>query len=110
MAGIALLTLGVFHWVIDVAGFSRWSKPLVILGLNPIAIYVLSEVIDTALRSMNLSMAKGHEISCQLFLFNNFCIPLAEVKTASMLYAVGILIGMYVVAWVLWRRRIFIKV
>jgi len=110
MAGVALLTLGFFHWFIDVAGFSRWPKPLIILGLNPIAIYVLSEVIDTALRSMNLAMSKGHEITCQLFLFNSFCIPVGEVKTASMLYALGILIGMYLVAWILWRRRIFIKV
>lgn len=110
MAGLALLCLGFFHWFIDVEGFLGWARPLVILGLNPITVYVLSEVVDTTLRSLDLSIAKGHTMSCQLFLFNTFCIPLADAKIASMLYALGILMAMLLVAWIMWRRRIFIKV
>ena len=110
MAGFALVFLAFFHWLIDIADFSRWAKPFIILGLNPITIYVLSEVLDTTLRTMNIGMAKGTQVSCQLFLFRSFCIPLAEAETASMLYALGILMCMLLVAWIMWRKRLFIKV
>lgn len=109
MAGLALVFLAIFHWLIDVAGVSRWAKPFIILGLNPITIYVLSEVFDNLLRSLDL-VSKGNKMSCQLFLFQSFCIPLAEEKTASVLYALGILMCMFVVAWLMWRKRLFIKV
>ncbi len=58
MAGLALLCLSFFHLLIDIAGFSRWAKPFIVLGLNPIAIYVLSIILDTTLRSMNLTVSK----------------------------------------------------
>ena len=42
MAGLALVCLAFFYWSIDMAGYPRWPKPLIVLGLNPISIYVLS--------------------------------------------------------------------
>jgi predicted acyltransferase len=110
MAGLALVFLAFFHWLIDIADFSRWAKPFIILGLNPITIYVLSEMLDVTLRGLDLVVHKGREMSCQLFLFRSLCIPFGEAKIASLLYALGILLCMYVVAWIMWRKRIFIKV
>jgi predicted acyltransferase len=110
MAGLALVFLAFFHWLIDVAGFSRWAKPFIILGLNPITIYVLSEAFDTTLRTMQIGLTRGKEISCQIYLFRSFCIPLADAKAASLLYALGILVCMLLVAWLMWRKRLFIKV
>jgi len=110
MAGLALVCLGFFHWLIDVVRFSRWTKPLVILGLNPITVYVLSEVLDSTLRIVNLTIPKGRGISCQLYAFKSFCALLRKPETASLLYALGILLSMYLVAWIMWRKRIFVKV
>jgi len=111
MAGLALVVLAFFHWLIDIAGFSRWAKPFIILGLNPITIYMLSEVFDTTLRSLDLIVSPGNPaVSCQIYLFQSFCIPLADAKAASMLYALWILLCMLLVAWIMWRKRIFIKV
>jgi predicted acyltransferase len=110
MAGLALLCLSFFHWLIDTAGFSRWAKPFIVLGLNPIAIYVLSIILDTTLRSMNLTISKGATTTCKYYLFSTFCIPFADLATASLLYALGILLSMFLVAWIMWRNRLFIKV
>ena len=46
MAGIALVAFAFFYWSIDILGAEGWAKPLVIFGVNPIAIYFLSEVLD----------------------------------------------------------------
>jgi len=45
-AGWSAILLAAFYWVIDVKGRSRWAQPLVWIGLNPITIYLLGNVID----------------------------------------------------------------
>ena len=109
MAGVALVCLAFFYWLIDIADFSRWAKPLIILGLNPITVYVLSEVLDTTLRVLNLPMALALEIDCQTYLFKSLCTPVAESETASLLYALLTLLFMYLIAWIMWRKRLFIR-
>ena len=37
--------LAAFYWVIDVAGYRRWSFPLVVVGMNSIAIYLMSQLM-----------------------------------------------------------------
>jgi len=37
--------LGAFYAVIDVAGYRRWSSPLVVVGMNSIAIYLMSQLM-----------------------------------------------------------------
>jgi len=44
--GWSALLLGFFYWVIDVKGWRRWAFPFVVIGLNPITIYVLQSVFD----------------------------------------------------------------
>ncbi|MGA2939483.1 MAG: heparan-alpha-glucosaminide N-acetyltransferase domain-containing protein [Syntrophobacteraceae bacterium] len=110
MAGMALVCLAFFHWSIDVADFSRWAKPFIILGLNPIAVYVLSEVFDTTLRILNLPMVLAQNIDCQSYVFNSLCSPIAKSETASLLYALLTLLFMFLIAWIMWRKRLFITI
>ncbi|HWD37493.1 MAG TPA: DUF5009 domain-containing protein [Fimbriimonas sp.] len=44
--GASLLLLSLFYWIIDVKGWKKWSFPLVVIGLNPITIYLLSAIVD----------------------------------------------------------------
>ncbi len=110
MAGVAVVCLAFFYWLIDIADFSRWAKPFIILGLNPITVYVLSEVFDTTLRTLNLPKAMAQDIDCQSYLFKSLCTPFAKSETASLLYALMTLLFMYLIAWVMWRKRVFIRV
>lgn len=45
-AGCAVLMLAVFFWMIDVTGHRRWAFPLVIVGMNSIAIYCIANIFD----------------------------------------------------------------
>ena len=110
MAGVALVCLAFFHWLIDIEQFSRWATPFIILGLNPITVYVLSEVFDTTLRILNLPMALARDIDCQAYLFKSLCTPIANSETASLLYGLLTLLFMYLIAWIMWRKRFFIKI
>lgn len=37
--------LAAFYWVIDLRGWTRWSWPLVVVGMNSITIYVMSQLM-----------------------------------------------------------------
>lgn len=44
--GISFLLLGVFYWLIDVRQYQKWSFFFVVIGLNPITIYMLAQLIN----------------------------------------------------------------
>jgi heparan-alpha-glucosaminide N-acetyltransferase len=45
-AGWCFVLLAVFYFVIDIKGYKTWAFPLVVIGMNSIAIYCLSHLID----------------------------------------------------------------
>ncbi|WP_299666570.1 DUF5009 domain-containing protein [uncultured Polaribacter sp.] len=45
-SGICFLLLALFYWIIDVKGYTKWTKPLKIIGINAITAYVISHVIN----------------------------------------------------------------
>ncbi len=59
-AGLALQTLAVCYWLIDIRGVGTWSRPFAILGRNAITAYVLSGLIARL-----LAMAYWHDASAR---------------------------------------------
>gem|GEM_PF-5538445 len=96
MAGVALLSLVLFHWLIDIADLSRWAKPFIILGLNPITVYVLSQVFDTTLWILNQLMFLACVIDYELYFFKGFRTPIAKPETAALLHPLMIFCGFFV--------------
>jgi predicted acyltransferase len=45
-AGWSLILLALFYWIIDVRGWRKWAFPFVVIGLNPITIYVAQALFD----------------------------------------------------------------
>ena len=44
--GLSMFLLALFYWLIDVRGYRKWVFPFVVIGLNPITIYVAQGVFD----------------------------------------------------------------
>ena len=44
--GWSMLLLALFYWIIDVRGWRVWAFPFVVIGLNPITIYVVQGLFD----------------------------------------------------------------
>lgn len=44
--GWCMLLFALFYWVIDVKGWKKWSFWLIVIGLNPLLIYVVQELFD----------------------------------------------------------------
>ena len=109
-AGLALLTLGVCYWLIDVKRMSWWTKPFVIFGVNALALYVFSGILSNLLGAIAIVSADGTSISLQEWIYNTLFLSWADPINASLLYGLAYVGFWLLMMWVLYRKRIFIKV
>jgi predicted acyltransferase len=84
-------------------------KPLVIMGMNAITVYLVSELLEVLLNAVH-SSSGGHTITVREWLFQTLFAPLASPVNASLLYAIAYTLLMYAVAYVMYRRRWFVRV
>lgn len=108
-AGLALLALGVCYWLIDLKRYQAWSRAVVIFGMNSIAIFVLSGIIGRLL-TIRIDL-DAKPATLKSFIYDHIFKPvgLSAVNT-SLLYALTWIALMFAIAWLLYRKRIFIKV
>jgi predicted acyltransferase len=107
--GAAAVSLAACYWVIDVKGWRRWAAPFVILGMNAIALFMLSGLLAKTLGLIKWADAAGKPISLHGYLYGHWVAPLAAPKNASLLFALAHLAVMFgILAW-MYRRRIFLK-
>jgi len=69
------------------------------MGMNAIAIYMVSEVLDGMLHTIHLSSG----VSAHVWIYDHLFAPLASPMNASLLYAVTYTLLMYLVAYGMYR-------
>jgi predicted acyltransferase len=106
MAGLDFVILALCIWFIDERGNRRIVKPLVILGMNAIVVYMASEIFAEVLDSVHWH-AGGHTISVQDWFAH---LAIASPMNLSLLYAICYVLLMYVIAYVLYRRGWFLRI
>jgi len=109
-AGLALCFLGVCYWLIDIKGYRRWAKPFVIFGVNALALFVFSGLMARFLGIIKVTGTEGKEISLQKWIFDSIFLPIASPINASLMFAVSFILLWLFLMWLLYRKRIFIKV
>ncbi len=108
-AGAACLTLALCWWLIEMRGWRAWAKPFLWLGSNAILVYALSSFISKL--GIVLKVHDGTQsIDVQTWIYLHWFAPLAQEKNASLLFATCYMALWILVAWALYRRKIFIKV
>jgi predicted acyltransferase len=106
MAGLDFQIFAIFLWLVDGMGYKRVVKPLVILGMNAIAVYMASELFDEALSAVHWASG-GQAITLREWIYNSLFAPLASPVNASLLFAIAYTLLMYLLAYGLYRRGWF---
>lgn len=109
-SGIALLTLAVCYFVIDIKGYKRWAKPFVIFSVNALALFVFSGILARVMGMIRLAGPDGKDVTLQQWIFNNLYLPILSPINASLAYAITYILVWLFLMWLLYRRRIYIKV
>lgn len=108
--GLALQFLALCYWVIDIKGYRRWAKPFEIFGLNAIALYVVADLIAVLLDLIKLNGSDGLKISLGSWVFEKLFASWVSPVNASLAFAITFVLVCLGLMWILYRRKIFIKV
>lgn len=107
--GFALHFLALCYWLIDIQGHKKWTKPFVILGMNALAVFVLSSLTAKLLYLIPIPAAWG-ATTIKGLIYNQVLLPVASPINASLLFAVLYLLFWTGVMTIFYRRKIFIKI
>ena len=96
--GCCFLLLAGFYWLIDQRGWRRWAFPLVVIGMNSIAIYVLVHLIDGFL----LDAVRTH--------FGKDAFSIFGESKASLVSGGYLLVVFWGMLYWMYRRKLFLRI
>ena len=105
-AGLACIVLAACYWIVDVRGRSRLLLPFTIYGMNAIAAFVLSGLFARVLSLVRV--ADG--VTLKSHIYNSYFLSWATPVNASLAFAVAFVVVWLGAMWVLYWKRVFIKV
>ncbi len=108
--GMALQFLALCYWLIDIKRHRLWARPFVIFGVNAIALFVGSGLMARLLSLIKLEALDGAEITLKAWLYRNLFATWASPLNASLMFAIAFLLVWLGLMWLLYRRKIFLKV
>ena len=103
--GLALQFLSLCYWIIDIKGYRRWAKPFEVFGLNAIALYVVADLIAVALGTIKVGAD-----SLGGWIYNHVFASWASPTNASLAFAICFVLVCLILMWILYNRKIFLKV
>jgi predicted acyltransferase len=104
-AGMALHTLAVCYWLVDVRGWRRWAMPFAWFGMNAIFAFFLSGVMARLLVMVKV----GGEPLKRVIFERGFASWLPR-HDASLAFALCFVALWTAIVWAMHRRRWYLKV
>ena len=112
-SGLAILSLTLFYYVIDIENYKKWTKLFLVWGVNPMIVFFFSEIIPQGLEMIQFQNPEipSEQINLQNYLYSFWIAPVFNnPMTASL---AGALI--YVTIWSLilglfYKHKLIFKV
>ncbi len=110
-AGMACATLATIMWIIDDHNVRWWTKPFVIYGVNPLVAFVGSGVLARIIYTLWKVPYEGQPLAVEAVIYRSVFAPMFEdPRTASFAMAFTTVLFWLGILWILYRRKIFLKV
>ncbi|MGD0482743.1 MAG: heparan-alpha-glucosaminide N-acetyltransferase domain-containing protein [Terracidiphilus sp.] len=114
-AGWSLLALALLYWLMEQRGWGQkgWSKalawPWLVFGSNAIVAYVISEELYVLLKQIHFT--DGGKASDPLrYVFQHVFMHISDPGWRSFVYVVVYTAVCFLPVWLLYRRKIFVKI
>jgi predicted acyltransferase len=109
-AGWGAVALGLLYGIIDVAGWRWWAFPLVVAGMNAIVAYVAPILVKVnILQTWRWTMPDGSHLPLQAALQHACYVALGRVP-GGWLYTLGYIGVWWLALYLLYRKRLFLRV
>lgn len=109
MAGLDFVIFAIMLWVVDGMGWKRLTRPLSILGMNAIVVYLASEYLVEVFDAIRWNSGAG-TITLYRWLYETLFAPWASPMNASLAFAAAYTLLMYGIAYGMYRRGWFVRV
>lgn len=133
-AGMGMLCLGFVFWLIEVCGRRAWAWPFKVIGMNAIAAFVLANLLvrvgrlivvtdpgvnkdgrpigDVALLTyLNNRIIAGTHAASDFWTSLSAHLPALDTpQNLSLAYALAIVLIVWLITWVMYLCRVFVKV
>lgn len=105
--GLASTMLALLITVIDIKGYRSWSRFFEAFGINPLFMYCYGTVFAVLLGAIHIGEKSIHTI-----LYNDALMPLCagNATLASLLYAIFVVMAVWLVGLILYKKKIYIKI
>lgn len=96
--GACILLLAAFCWVIETRGYRRWAFPLLVIGANSIAAYLMAHLLeDFIVSSFQIHLGQG--------IFDSF-----GAGVQPLLQGTAILVTFWLLLFWMYRRKILLRI
>ena len=107
--GISMILLAFSVWALDIANGRRFADFFLVFGANPLFAYVLAGLITKTLG--NIKWEVGEEtMTLYKWIYRHVFQPIDGGAFGSLLFALVFLGICWSVCWVLYRRKIYVKI
>jgi predicted acyltransferase len=107
--GMALFFLGVLIYLIDIKKTDRVFRPFVVYGMNAITVFFLSGLLAKVMNIFKVDN-QGMAVSFQNYIYITVFVPLLSNLNGSLAYALTYVMFWLLIMWILYYKKIFIKV
>jgi len=96
--GICFLYVAAFNWIIEVKGYRKWSFPLVVIGMNSIAAYMMAHLFERFIvDSFRIHLGPG-----AFLFFGSGVEPLMR--------GLAVLLVFWLMLYWMYRRKLFLRI
>jgi len=96
--GICFLMLAGFAWIIETKGHRKWAFPLVVIGMNSIAAYLIAHLLPQFLTS-SFRIHLGPD-----------AFKLAGTALEPLIQGMAILLAYWIILFWMYRRKLFLRI
>ena len=107
--GLDLIILSILVWIIDLKGNTKWTKFFHVFGMNSIFAYGISEVFAIVFGIIPIKEGEG-SMAFSDWLYWHLFHPIFGNANGALAYAVSFVLLCWFFSWILYRKKIFLKV
>lgn len=109
--GFALFVVGCLYWLLEIKRWRGcWTMPILVFGMNAIAGFVADSLVYGPGYTFQMKGPAGTPVSWHEGLNARLLSVTGNPQTASLIYSLAAVGFCWFLLWLLWRKRVFLKI
>jgi predicted acyltransferase len=108
--GLGMILLAILIWIIDIKGQVKWAHPFLVYGMNPLMLFVSSVFYVKFLFMIHIQV-DGEILNGYAWLYRKvFAVIGGDGNFGSFLFAAFTGIFIWLIGYIMYKKKIFIKI